>query len=138
MANSIRINSGTKKIEVNDEGDYILLPLADDKFIKSFYKMLDDVKKKTETAVSELPSEDESDETILGAMDEVIGVGDCLFEQTERLFGDGTCRKVFGEIRPGVTLFMEFFNAIIPFIEEYQQERDSRLNKYGAGRTGSV
>lgn len=138
MANSIRINKGVQKIEVNDDGDYILLPLGDDTFIQSFYKMLDDVKKKAETAAGESSSKEESPESILGEMEKVVGVGDFLFDKTEHLFGEGTCRKVFGEIRPGVSMFMEFFDAIIPFIEEYQRERDSRLNKYGAGRMGSV
>ena len=100
--------------------------------------MLDEVKKKAETAAGESSSKEESPESILGEMEKVVGVGDFLFDKTEHLFGEGTCRKVFGEIRPGITLFMEFFDAIIPFIEEYQRERDSRLNKYGAGRTGSV
>lgn len=138
MANGIRINSGVKKIEVNDDGDYITLPLGNDTFIRDFYKTLDDVQKRVKDEQSKVKSSSDDSDNILEEMDRVIGVGDYLLEQTERLFGEGTCKKVFGDMRPGVSMFMEFFDAIIPFIEEYQKERDSRLNKYGAGRTGSV
>lgn len=138
MANSIRINSGNLKIEVNDDGEYIILPLGSEKFIQSFYKMMDDLRKKTETAANELKASDESPESILNELDQVVSVSDSLFEQTEQLFGEGTCRKVFGETRPGIIPMIEFFDALLPFIEDYQKERASRLNKYDAARTGSV
>ena len=45
MANVIRLN-GVKRIEVNDEGEYILLPVGDDQFLRNFYALVDEAQKK--------------------------------------------------------------------------------------------
>ena len=138
MGKQIRMKSTAEKIEVNDNGDYILLPLGDDKFVRSFYKMLDDVQKKIKTEPAPSLDGDSAPESIMQEMDRVIDVSDFLFERTEKLFGEGTCQKVFGECRPGLLMFWEFFNAILPFMEEYQKDCDSSLKKYSQNRTGSV
>lgn len=134
MGNKISMQSSTKKIEVNDDGEYILLPLGDDKFISSFYKMMDDVQKKIKSE----QSKDTGGDNIIEEMEKVVSVSDFLFERTESVFGAGTCKKVFGECRPGVLMFWEFFNAILPFVEEYQKECASAMKKYSPGRTGSI
>lgn len=43
MENKIRIASGVKKIEVNDEGEFISLPVADDNFVVRFYRLMDGI-----------------------------------------------------------------------------------------------
>lgn len=131
MGNSIRIDSGTKRIEVNDNGDVILLPLGDDGFVRDFYKLVDSFREKTQAL-----NVDDSD--IIGSMDRVAGMNAGLKEQVDKFFGDGTCEKVFGPITPGIDYFLEFFYQLLPFFEEHTQKRVSRMNKYSAGRTGSV
>ncbi len=138
MTKKIKMESTTIKIEVNDNGDFILLPLGDEKFILDFYKMLDEVRKKINTDTGNNPDSDSDPENIIAKMQRMTEVSDFLFERTESVFGAGTCKKVFGEGRPGVIMFWEFFNKILPFLEEYQNEHNVGLKKYNAGRTGSV
>lgn len=132
--NSIRVNSGAKKIEVNDAGDFITLQLGSDHFIRDFYKIMkyieEETKKKTDKE-----NHDITEETI----ENVVTISGTVFNMVEDLFGLGTCKKVFGDIEnPGIGLFLEFFDSLLPFIEEYQKERDAKFSKYGAGRTGSI
>lgn len=129
MGNSIRLG-GVKKIEVNDNGEYITLPVGDDRFLKAFYQLLD----KASNSAQEVKM-DEND--ITGSMDAVIDFDQNMKEQVDELFGAETCRKVFGDILPGAGMFIEFFFAVLPFLEEDQKRRIETMNKYGAGRMGS-
>ena len=131
MGNSIRIDSGTKRIEVNDDGEVILLPLGDDGFTRDFYKMLDGLQKKADAM-----KVDEND--IIGSMDRVAAMNAGLKAEVDKLFGAGTCKKVFGDITPSIDLMTDFFFQLLPFFEEYANKRTSRMSKYSAGRTGSV
>lgn len=133
MANSIRVNSGAKKIEVNDNGEYILLPLGSDSFIRDFYNLMKYIK-----GESEKFQENGIDDITEESIDSIVGISDTVFEKVEKLLGDGTCQKVFGDCKPGIGMFMEFFDALVPFIEEYQEAQNAKLSKYNAGRTGSV
>lgn len=131
MGNSIRVDSGTKRIEVNDDGDVILLHLGDDSFIRDFYKMADNFRQQAESV-----KVDEND--IVGNMDQVANLNTSMKEEMDKLFGEGTCKKVFGDITPSVDLFMDFLYQLLPFFEEHTKKRVDRMNKYSAGRTGSV
>lgn len=131
MGNSIRIDSGTKRIEVNDNGDVILLPLGDDGFTRNFYQLLDDFRRKAETV-----RVDEND--ILRSMDRITDMNAGMKADVDKLFGEGTCEKVFGDITPGIDYFLDFFYQLLPFFEEHSKKRTARMSKYSAGRTGSV
>lgn len=134
MSNSsIRISSGTKKIEVNDNGEYIILPLGSDNFIRDFYKLMKYIQDETEKLKNEI-KEDITEDNING----IVTISNSVFGKVEELFGAGTCKKVFGDIEPGLSLFMEFFDSLSPFVEEYQKAQNAKLNKYDARRTGSV
>lgn len=131
MGSSIRVDSGTKRIEVNDDGDVILLHLGDDGFIRDFYKLVETFQQRAESV-----KVDESD--ILGSMDRVTSLSAATKEDVERLFGEGTCKKVFGDITPSIDIFLDFVYQLLPFFEEYSKNRVSKMKKYSAGRTGSV
>ncbi len=128
---SIRVSSGTKKIEVNDEGEYITLPLGDDGFTRDFYRLLDDFQRQAQAVKV-------TEEDITGSMDQVVALNKELSEKVDSLFGAGTCKKVFGVLTPGVDLFLDFFTQLLPFFEASVKKRSEKLNKYNAGRTGSV
>lgn len=126
----LRIDSGTKKVEVNDEGEYILLPLSDNSFTVGFYRLLEDVNRSGET----LPVD------ITGAVDgveQIVEIEKHVKERVDALFGPETCRKVFGDITPSLDLFVEFFGALVPFFEEHKEARMRKMGKYAAERTGS-
>lgn len=134
MENKIRVASGVKKIEVNDDGEFISLPVADDNFVVRFYRLMDGIGERAKEIGSEIP------EYITGkieAVEKVVAVEKETKREVDELFGDGTCRKVFGDILPSMDLFVEFFGSLLPFFEEYKQDRMRRMGKYGAERTGS-
>jgi len=131
MADKIRVNSGTKCIEVNDQGECILLPLGDNSFVCGFYKLVDGFRQQMEAVKL-------SEEDILGGMEQVNSLSAAFKGEVDALFGEDTCRKVFGDITPGIDMFMDFFDQLLPFFEEHSKSRVQRLSKYSAGRTGSV
>lgn len=139
----IRVNTGAKKIEVNDNGDYIILNFADHNFPNRFFDMLDTVQciaKEAEGKEKELREKYED-----GSLEQMraLSAFDCEIHreiaiQVDAVFGPGTCAKVFGEIVPGVELFDDFFSQLIPYFQEFGKERAQRLSKYSAERTGNV
>ena len=54
------------------------------------------------------------------------------------IFGDGTCKKVFGDIVPPIEMYTEFIEAITPYFQEYALNRAKKLSKYSPNRMGSA
>ena len=116
----IRVNSGNIKVEVNDNGDVIILR-KDINFINKvndFINGLDNVKAEYDKKVESI-SESEPDYE-----DKVL---DCIYELHKELhdgidflFGKDTCKKVFGEgvedVIPTLDGVIEFFEQISPYI----------------------
>ena len=61
-----------------------------------------------------------------------------VMREVDALFGADTCRKVFGEIVPGIELFDDFFSQLLPYFEAYNRERAEKLGRYSAARTANV
>ena len=57
MENKIRVASGVKKIEVNDDGEFISLPVADDNFVVRFYRLMDGIGERAKEIGSEIPED---------------------------------------------------------------------------------
>lgn len=133
MNGKIRIERGVKKIEVNDNGEFIMLPVSDDGFVLSFYRMMEDIQKKGKSLSAEI-----RDEETVDSLEKIVAVEREVKQKVDALFGGGTCKKVFGDILPSMDLFVEFFGSLVPFLEEYQSERKPKMEKYNAGRTGSA
>lgn len=141
---SIRVDTGAKRIEVNDDGEYITLNFADQSFPMRFYEMMDDFEKKRpeyERRAQEL-DQDESltqEERTRRGLGLNLEMHAYLKTQIDALFGPETCRKVFGDIVPGVDLYTEFLNQLTPYFEKYGKERQKKLEqKYSAARRGNV
>ena len=111
----IRVNSGNIKVEVNDNGDVIILR-KDINFINKvndFINGIDNVKAEYDKKVESI-SESEPDYE-----DKVL---DCIYELHKELhdgidflFGKDTCKKVFGE---GVEDVIPTFDGVIDFFEQ--------------------
>ena len=56
----------------------------------------------------------------------------------DKVFGEGTCRKVYGDILPSVEMHMQFFDALRPYFEEEAKRRQEKMNKYSARRMGDA
>ena len=155
---SLRVNSGIKRIEVNDSKEYIEIPISDASFFERYAEILQYFDKKQveidkrAKEIAEKYSAKEKEE-ILGedaiAEMNVDMVADtvklyselckdtCM--QLDKLFGDGCCRKVFVGIEtPGIELIGDFFCRITPFLQKYAQERNDKISiRYNNRRKGA-
>ncbi len=141
----IRVDTGDRQIEVNDQGDYITLRFSDQSFPNRVFAMTERVQAKAqqvkadEEALREAHKEDTDPFPYMraeAAMNEEIHR--YIMTEVDGVFGEGTCRKVFGDIVPDIALFEDFFNQLTPFFEEYGRQRAEKLKKYSAQRTGNV
>lgn len=139
----IRVNTGVKRIEVNDNGDYITLNFWDASFADRFFEMVDRVQEKTNAAASkakeiEESTEDGSEARIRAEAKLFREVHQDVSAEVDGFFGPDTCKKVFGDIVPGIDLYEDFFQQLMPYFEEFGKERAQRMSKYSAARTGNV
>lgn len=139
----IRVSTSVKKIEVNDNGEYIELNFSDNSFPDRFYGMLDNIQKRAndvEAQAAELTEKYGANKDALSRNQAALyrHFHEDIMGEVDALFGHDTCRKVFGDIVPGIELFDDFFTQLTPFFEEYGKERAAKMSKYSATRTGNV
>lgn len=133
----IRANTGLKTIEVNDNGDTISLSIADNNFLAAFSdftKWLFDSDEKIKKMAGEYNEAAEEDKNNLKAFDKLLAEQKDLSEQAlsklESLFGEGACKKIFGEISPNLECVIDIVVQIMKEIKRFSSER----NQYIAGR----
>lgn len=139
----IRVNTGAKRIEVNDNGDYIVLDFSDNSLPDRFFAMIDHVQKHGDDCAKRLEEisaeQKEGSEGYIRATSALLRkVHEEIMGEVDALFGPGTCRKVFGDIVPGIELYDDFFTQLMPYFEQAGKERAQRMKKYSASRTGNV
>lgn len=144
---SLRINSGIKNIEVNDNGDYISIPISDTSFFERFGDMMKNFERK-QTEIEQQGKElsekhkDKSDDDVDMIVDTIelyskLCKDVCI--ELDNLFGEGCCRKVFVGVEiPSVELIGDFFEQITPLLQKYAQERNQKINlMYSRNRKGA-
>lgn len=139
----IRVNTGAKRIEVNDNGDYIVLDFGDNSLPDRFFAMVDRVQERAKESVPEAEKieteyEKGSEAYIRAGAALMRKVHENIMAEVDGFFGPGTCKKVFGDIVPGIELYDDFFNQLTPYFEQAAKERAQRMSKYSASRTGNV
>lgn len=141
----IRVNTGDKFIEVNDAGESITLRFSDQSFPTRVFAMIDRVQtvadsaKAEEAALKEQYNGDTDNFIYMKALAEMNEkVHRSIMAEVDEVFGPETCRKVFGDIVPDLTLFEDFFSQLLPYFEKFSKERAEKLQKYSAVRTGNV
>ncbi len=135
----IRIARNVKRIEVNDEGEFIELDFDDLNLPYRYYAMLKRFEKDRAEFSRELAEKlkgktaEESAEELVEAERRLnIYFRDAIDE----VFGEGTCRKVYGDILPSIEMHLQFFDALRPYFEEEAQRRQQKMNRYSAKRRG--
>lgn len=146
---SLRIDNGLKKIEVNDEGECIEFSVTDSGFFKGFSDLLqwfnkqetrkeiEEVEKQAENVVSE------NEKNInYEALDNIIKIREKISKEAcdkiDAIFGSESSRKIFGGITPDLFSIADFFEKITPFIEKYAKERNQTISKkYNKNRKGA-
>ena len=127
---SIRIKSSLR-INVNDEGDVILIPIEDTQFIEDFFNMLDKFTEASRNIKSKTAGRDVS-EQVQPVTEEMRG----MMTELDNLFGEGCCQKVFGNIVPTPYIMADFFDQITPILKKYANDRQSKIaEKYNRNRT---
>lgn len=141
----IRVRTGDLRVEVNDRGECITLPFSDQSFPNRVFAMTERLQTRAEEARAEEAAlraayPGEADE--LPYLKETAALNEklhrALMAEVDGVFGEGTCRKVFGDIVPEIGLFEDFFRQLTPFFEQYGRERAEKLAKYSPARTGDV
>lgn len=137
----IRIQRNIKRIEVNDNGDTLELNFDDLNLPYRFYAMIKKFETDREKFTKELAEKikDMSDKDAAAAFVEAEReLNVYMRDAIDEVFGEGTCRKVYGDILPSVEMHMQFFDALRPYFEEEAQRRQAKMNKYSARRMGNV
>lgn len=143
---SLRVDSGTKIIEVNDAEECISIPISD----ASFYERFGDLVKNFEGKQAEIEQRAKDlSEKHKDKPDDVDAIIDSIHlyselcrytcEEIDKLFGEGCCRKVFVGVQiPSVELVGDFFKKITPLLNQYAQERNQKINlMYNRNRKGA-
>lgn len=146
---SLRIDNGTKKIEVNDAGEYIEFSIVNNDFFRAFFDLLRWFgEQENRKEISEM--EEQKDKVIsedgekvnYKAANNVLDIMDKISkeacEKIDNIFGEEASRKIFGNILPDMYMIADFFEKIKPLIEKYQKERNQTIDKkYSKNRKGA-
>lgn len=146
---SLRIDNGLKRIEVNDAGEYIEFSVVDSEFYRAFFELLqwfDEQENRKE--IKEM--EEQGDKVISGdgskinydAANSVLDIREKISKEAcgniDNIFGAESSRKIFGSIVPDMYMIADFFEQIAPLIEKYAKERNQSINKkYSKSRKGA-
>ncbi len=135
----IRIARNVKRIEVNDEGEFIELDFDDLNLPYRYYAMLKRFEKDRAEFSREL-AEKLKGKTAVESAEELVEAERRLNiyfrDAIDEVFGEGTCRKVYGDILPSIEMHLQFFDALRPYFEEEAQRRQQKMNRYSAKRRG--
>lgn len=130
----IRIQRNVKHIEVNDNGEFITLDFNDQSLPYRFVQTMKDIYAKQQEFEKKL-ADGGNMYTVIELEHEI----NLYFkEKIDLLFGEDTCRKVYGDILPSIEMHIDLLNQLTPYFEEYTKMRREKMNKYNAGRMGNV
>lgn len=129
-----KIRIGNKvEVEVNDAGENIVLNFDDCTFIDNFFNIADSLEKASEFFNGEFNELDEH-EKVRATKEKMQEIMDDI----DSLFGDGSCKKIFGNIVPSPYLIYDLFDQIVPIIQKHSNERQEKIAaKYSKKRKGS-
>lgn len=143
----LRVDNGIKNIEVNDNGDYISIPISDAAFYERFGALMKNFEQKQaeiEQKASELSErhKDKPDDDVDAIVDSIQLYSElCRYtcDELDNLFGEGCCKKVFVGIQnPSVELIGDFFEKITPLLNQYAKERNQKIDlMYSRNRKGA-
>lgn len=141
----IRVDNGTREIEVNDDKERVKVPIGDATFLENYANLIKHFeKKKAELEQKEAEYKKKKEDEI--SIDDIISVTkentDLCRETCAKLdefFGEGCCRKVFGENAvPRMEVIFSFLFQMQNEIVRLKIEWDAQLKKeYSNNRKGA-
>lgn len=131
---NIQISTGEKRVTINSDPDKVIVfNPTDILFAERFYALLGDMQKTLKdfrekgVALSRAQKDENGiPVNIQEHIDLQRELCDYLREKTDKVFGEGTSQKVFGEVR-NLDVYKQFFDGILPF---FQQARAERIAMY--------
>lgn len=130
---NIRVNRGIV-VNVNDAGDTITVNVEDQMFIDRFFGLINRLDEMSKDMDSDAVKALEKREQVRKLIEKTKE----LMEDIDGLFGEGCCRKVFGDIVPSPYLIADFFDQLTPIAEAYMNERQKDIaKKYNNARKGA-
>lgn len=129
----IRVKSNVIKIEVNDKGDTIVLRKSMD-FFNAFLAFTQGMERMQEDYNKKLEEINPNDTEALCELAYNLHKG--MHDGLELLFGEGTCKKVFGDgevdVIPTIDAVMDFISQVYPYILSVLNELKSVSDKVEA------
>lgn len=129
MSNSIRIDTGSIRLQINDGPDHIEFNPKDVLFIERFYGLARALETKSteyQRRSDELGLEQAGEDEMLEKMPAglVLLREACEFMRAEidTVFGEGTSQKLFGDVL-ALDMISNFLDAITPYIQEARAEK---------------
>lgn len=142
---TLHIDNGFKKIQVNDEGECIEFSIVDNDFFGRFSelvkwiegqeKVIRDMQLQQEKAVAGENIDFEALGNVLAIRSKISSE---VCKRIDSIFGDEASRKIFGGISPDFLAITDFLGQIMPLIESYAKERRKNINcRYSKNRRGA-
>lgn len=127
----IRVETGIE-VNVNDAGECIVVRVDDQLFQQQFYGLIGKLEELSDDSKKPAEKEERLQVTIEKTRE--------LMADIDKVFGANTCKKVFGNTVPSGYALADFFDQLIPIIQERNEIRNNRIlerynrNRKGAGR----
>lgn len=138
----IKVDSGIRRIGVNDAGDYIELSVNDVTLLDRFSNLVEWFSSKQEELArfdedfkARHAGDTDNTEAVIEAIHKRTEVFRETCKQIDEVFGAECCRKVFGDIIPDELPLMDFFDQMTPVMQRMAIERGEKLKtKYSRNR----
>lgn len=130
---AIRVYGGIT-VEVNDYGDTITVPVEDQRFMDKLFNFWDHM----EAVAAEMGSPEVNGMDRREQLRLMLDRTTELMADLDDMFGEGCCKKVFGDMVPGAYLIADFLTQLMPVMEKYMDERQKAIaQKYSGARKGA-
>ncbi len=142
---SLRVSNGIKRIEVNDDGEYIEFSVTSGKFLDGFFTTLEWLESKE---VQDRIDRMDEESKLIASTDDNKGIKAIMelhtqicveaMQKIDDIFGVNASKKIFCGTIPDIFAITDFFEKITPFIEKYAEERGKNISKkYSTRRKGA-
>lgn len=123
----ISLSRGYKRIQINENGDYIDLQINDATFIRSYAKLYKDI----EEIIKNLSNIDfDSKEFDTDKKLELLETQQLLIcKKLNNFFNDDICKKAFGTSTPCIEEIFDFLSQLADYINKYSEEKINNINK---------
>lgn len=121
-------------VEVNDNGETITINVEDQGFIDKFVGLIEKIDGVADEVQKAQSNGMKERELLRFTMDKTRKI----MADIDVVFGEGACKKVFGDIIPSPYLISDFFDQITPIASQYMDERQKIIaKKYSKYRKGA-